>query len=244
MPNPKTHPLTRRHLRRPRQKRQRKTSRPTLRFSPYAWAKLLFLRDAGQTEVGGFGITEADDLLFVNDLVLIEQHCTEVTVEFADHAVADFFEDQIDLQRKPEQFARIWFHTHPGDSPQPSTTDVKTFERVFGNCDWAVMFIIAQGGKTYAELYWRHGGPASLRMHVEVDYSQPFPSTDHLEWDAEYKTCVHDQFLIEHQQDLAWEEWSIESWDQPELLEDPFHQLDPHETDYESLHQHNHQENP
>ena len=29
---------------------------PTLRFSPYAWAKLLFLRDLGETEVGGFGI--------------------------------------------------------------------------------------------------------------------------------------------------------------------------------------------
>src|SRR4051812_35743192 len=38
-----------------------------LRFSPTAWAKLLFLRDIGDTEVGGFGITPADDLLFVED---------------------------------------------------------------------------------------------------------------------------------------------------------------------------------
>jgi len=29
---------------------------PTLRFSPYAWAKLLYLRDRGDSEVGGFGI--------------------------------------------------------------------------------------------------------------------------------------------------------------------------------------------
>ena len=28
---------------------------PVLRFSPTAWAKLLFLRDAGDTEIGGFG---------------------------------------------------------------------------------------------------------------------------------------------------------------------------------------------
>ena len=27
-----------------------------LRFSPTAWAKLLYLRDFGRTEVGGFGI--------------------------------------------------------------------------------------------------------------------------------------------------------------------------------------------
>ena len=29
---------------------------PTLWFSPTAWAKLLYLRDLGDTEVGGFGI--------------------------------------------------------------------------------------------------------------------------------------------------------------------------------------------
>ena len=32
------------------------TATPVLRFSPTAWAKLLFLRDYGETEVGGFGI--------------------------------------------------------------------------------------------------------------------------------------------------------------------------------------------
>ena len=32
--------------------------RPILRFSPTAWAKLLFLRDYGPTEVGGFGIAQ------------------------------------------------------------------------------------------------------------------------------------------------------------------------------------------
>ncbi len=38
---------------------QRKTC-PTLRLSPTAWAKLLFLRDLGETEVGGFGIAAAE----------------------------------------------------------------------------------------------------------------------------------------------------------------------------------------
>ncbi|WP_339612800.1 hypothetical protein [uncultured Rubinisphaera sp.] len=164
-----------------------------LRFSPYAWAKLLFLRDAGPTEVGGFGITEQDDLLCVNDMVIVEQHCTEITVEFADTSVADFFEDQVELGRRPEQFARIWIHTHPGDSPQPSPVDVKTFERVFGNCDWAVMFIIAQGGRAYADLYWRHGGPAHLRMQIELDFKYPFPAADRQAWSEEYDSCVREQ---------------------------------------------------
>ena len=34
----------------------------TLRFSPTAWAKLLYLRDKSPNEVGGFGISAPDDL--------------------------------------------------------------------------------------------------------------------------------------------------------------------------------------
>jgi len=33
---------------------------PTLRFSPTAWAKLLYLRDLGETEVGGFPASDHD----------------------------------------------------------------------------------------------------------------------------------------------------------------------------------------
>ena len=109
---------------------------------------------------------------------------------FDDNAVADFFEDQIDLGRKPEEFARIWIHTHPGSCPLPSRTDLETFERVFGSCDWAVMFIIARTGNTYAELHWK-AGSASLPMDVEVDFSKPFTGSDHTSWDEEYRANVH-----------------------------------------------------
>ena len=55
-----------------------------LRLTPYAWAKLLWLRDLGETEVGGFGISAAGDLLLVEDVCLVRQSCTAVTVKFAD----------------------------------------------------------------------------------------------------------------------------------------------------------------
>ena len=90
---------------------------PTLRFSPYAWAKLLFLRDCGDCEVGGFGITGEDDLLLIEDVRLVRQYSTPVSVRFDDTAVADFFDEQVDRGRRPEQFARVWLHTHPGNSP-------------------------------------------------------------------------------------------------------------------------------
>src|SRR5690606_7021560 len=150
-----------------RKRRRRRTSnrrRPKLRFTPTAWAKLLYLRDIGPTEVGGFGITPADDLLLVEEFVLIPQVCSEVTVAFDDAAVADFFEEQVDTGRQPEQFARIWLHTHPWNSAAPSGVDEETFQRVFGRCDWAVMFILARGGQTHADLSWQQAGGARIRL--------------------------------------------------------------------------------
>ncbi len=97
-----------------------KNRRPALRFSPWAWAKLLRLRDLGPTEVGGFGISDAEDLLLIEDFVLIQQNCSPVTVAFDDDAVAEYFDHQIDLGRRPAQVGRVWIHTHPGTSSQPS----------------------------------------------------------------------------------------------------------------------------
>ena len=147
---------------------------------------MLCLRDLGPTEVGGFGITDAGDLLNVRDIAIVPQRCNEVFVAFDDTAVAEFFDDQIDEGRQPEQFGRIWIHTHPGESAQPSSVDVETFHRVFGRCDWAVMFILARGGQTFAELYWRSGGPASIPLDVEVDFTPPFAGSDAEMWEEEY----------------------------------------------------------
>ena len=87
---------------------------PVLRFSPTAWAKLLFFRDRGDCEIGGFGITVADDLLRIEEFFTVHQDVTMASIAFDDQAVADFFEAQVDAGRRPEQFGRIWLHTHPG----------------------------------------------------------------------------------------------------------------------------------
>ena len=91
----------RRLMRRPRETRIQSRQKPRLRFSATAWAKLLFLRDRGPTEVGGFGITPASDLLYVEDIRLVRQTCTAVSVAFDDTAVAEFFDDQVDAGRHP-----------------------------------------------------------------------------------------------------------------------------------------------
>ena len=165
--------------------------RPTvLRFSPTAWAKLLFLRDAGDTEIGGFGISAVDDLLFVEDVQLVKQLCTWVHVEFDDDAVANLFDRQVDSGRRPEEFARLWVHTHPGNSPEPSGTDEATFARVFGRSDWAVMFILARGGQSYARLRYNIGPGADVKLPVEVDYGRPFVGSAQAVWQEEYVANV------------------------------------------------------
>jgi proteasome lid subunit RPN8/RPN11 len=161
-----------------------------LRFTPYAWAKLLRLRDLGETEVGGFGISAKDDLLLVEDVRLVQQVCSPVTVKFKDQSVADYFDEQVDRGLAPERFARLWIHTHPGDSPHPSSTDEQTFARSFGSADWAVMFILAQGGQTYARLRFNAGPRGELLLPVEIDFERPFAASDWEAWDEEYLNSV------------------------------------------------------
>lgn len=137
--------------------------------------------------------------MFVTDFALVKQKVTGVSVCFEDESVANFFEDQVDAGRKPEQFARIWLHTHPGDSPAPSCTDEKTFERVFGKCDWSVMFILAQDSSTFANLRFNVGPGGDIKIPVCVDYDCEFTGTDFISWHKQYKDNVEQDttFLFE-----------------------------------------------
>ncbi|HEV3302503.1 MAG TPA: hypothetical protein VG055_22805 [Planctomycetaceae bacterium] len=153
------------------------------------------MRDRGPTEVGVFGLAPADDLLYVEEIRLIRQQCTAVSVGFDDLAVADFFEEEVDSGRIPEQFARIWIHTHPGDCPLPSQVDEETFARVFGRCDWAVMCILAKEGQTYCRLQFRQGPGAAFEIPVRVDFECDFPKTDRQGWDREYSATVTPEIL-------------------------------------------------
>ena len=167
-------------------RRSRSPRHPSLRFSPYAWAKLVYLRDRGETEIGGFGLSAKDDPLAVIDILTVKQKCTPVTVAFDDAAVADLFDELVDQGIFPERFGRIWIHTHPGDCPRPSSTDEETFHRVFGRTDWSVMAILACGGASYARLSFHSGPGGVLKIPVRVDYGQPFDGADWEAWEQEY----------------------------------------------------------
>lgn len=149
--------------------------RPVVVFSPLAWLKLQYMCHAGDSEVGGFGVArDPEHPLYIDDFYTVPQEAGWASVEFDDVGVADFAEDRVAEGLKPHQFLRVWIHTHPGDSPHPSGTDEDTFRRRFGDCDWAVMFILAKGGDVYARLKFNsaNGPAAAIMAGVSVDWGR------------------------------------------------------------------------
>jgi hypothetical protein len=149
---------------------------PCLIFSPAAWLKLLYFCHAGDTEIGGFGVSSENNLLYVQDFITVRQQATPVTVRFMDDAVADYIDACCDRGLALARCDRIWCHTHPGDSAQPTTVDEKTFARGFADYDWAVMMILARSGETYARLAFNTGPTAEILIPVRVDWST-FPQS-------------------------------------------------------------------
>lgn len=185
---------------------------PVLRFSPPAWAKLLYLRDAGPSEVGAFGLCDRDDPLYVLDVLTVAQEAAPAGICLDDTAVADFFDAQVDAGHHPEQFARLWIHTHPGNSAEPSELDEETFQRVFGDCQWAVMLILARGGQVSARLTFHVGPGGQIDLPVEIDCSRAFPGSDEDAWAAEYQRHVRTRKASPAQSDTegVWDDWPEE----------------------------------
>jgi proteasome lid subunit RPN8/RPN11 len=146
-------------------------SRPRLLLRPLAFLKLTYLCHAAGTEVGGFGLSSGAEPLVIEDILLVRQQATAVTVEFDDEAVADLIDDQADRGVPPQRCARVWVHTHPGSSASPSGVDERTFARCFGGADFSVMLILARGGETYARLQLIGPVKTAVEIPVVVDWA-------------------------------------------------------------------------
>lgn len=150
--------------------------------------------------MGGFAVSSADNPLHIEDFVTVHQLTTAVSVEFDDQAVADYFDTAVDAGLVPARFARVWCHTHPGESADPSMTDEVTFARVFGSCDWSVMFILGRTGRTYARLNFSAGPGGAVLLPVTVDWEAwPQVVLERAEelaevfagWAAEFERHIH-----------------------------------------------------
>ena len=178
---------------------------PILYFTPDTWAKLIYLRDIGETEIGGFGITSTKNRFLITDFALVKQKSSAVTCYFDDNGVGQHFDKYDDKGLQPWQYGRIWIHTHPGSSPSPSTTDEQTFKRWFEDTDYSIMFILARGGDCYCRLKSKNNS-LILEQQIEVliDYDVEFGATNRKEWKKEYKELVSQNIVHSYFDNKSW----------------------------------------
>lgn len=162
----------------------------TLQFTPYAFAKLRYLRDLEDSEISGFGVTETKDPLLVTDFKLIEQECSPAHTELDDTAVNNYMMDMFDKGFEPNQCMRIWIHTHPKMDPKPSQQDEKTCREVLCDSDWAVMYIINSDDEEYARLIFNVGPKGRMELDTEINWNIEFPASDFKAWKEEFDEKV------------------------------------------------------
>jgi proteasome lid subunit RPN8/RPN11 len=171
-------------------------SNPTLRFTPYAYAKLLYFRDVQDTEIGGFGITDPKDPMLVVDFKTLKQEVSMASVDFDGEDLNEYMFDRLDEGLDPADSMRVWIHTHPGDSPNPSGTDEDNWKEHFSNQDWAVMFIMAKGGATYARLRVSNVVATEQKISSMVDWTANFYAvTDEVRkaWKEEFEANIEEE---------------------------------------------------
>jgi proteasome lid subunit RPN8/RPN11 len=162
-----------------------------LKFSLAAWEKLTYLRDKAKTEISGFGITDPEDCMYITDFYLPKQECTSATTEMDDEDIAEYFEDMLDAGYFPVNFMRIWIHTHPNMSTAPSGTDENTFSEKFGDCDWAIMFILGDDNKYSCALQYNREPKGRFQIKIEID--REFACE---EWDKELEEKVSKKVYV------------------------------------------------
>lgn len=146
----------------------------SLVFSQTAWCKLLVWTKLGHTEMTCWGISSADDPLFIEDIRMVRHYATTVGVEMDDIELALYTQDLLEQEGVlADNSRRIWIHTHPGDSPEPTHTDEKSFDELSAKVDWAVMMILSRGNKYYARLRVS----TSVRLHEQSGQGQIYTDT-------------------------------------------------------------------
>lgn len=159
-------------------------TKPGFRFTPYAYQKLLYFLHIGDTEVGGFGILDEEDPSVIIDFCLVKQECTSATVDLMD--LDKYVDEMVDEGISPNRSFRVWIHTHPGSSPNPSSTDWKTFNELMENYPWFAMLIIDRSHNTYGYLKLTQGPGLSKQVDISIDWNYPCQEIDFQELDNEY----------------------------------------------------------
>lgn len=185
-----------------------------LEFSPLAYLKLQYLCHAGDTEIGGFGISSVDAPFYVDDIAIVEQDSGIAHCEFTENGIADHVERYSEAGYSADEYFRIWIHTHPGASVSPSGTDENTFRDVFSKAPWAIMAILGRTGKLSARLRCPPGITVELEHRVRWE---DWPTgLEYDEWVQEYETLIHraKPVALAHRQEVIESDAGLKEWDE------------------------------
>jgi len=117
-------------------------------------------------EVAAYGLCYRNTL-HVYDLFIPKQEGAMAEVDMDPNDLAQFQGDLIARGGHPRDALRVWLHTHPMESPQPSGTDMATWRETFSSYDYAVMGIMGNTGKVYFRIAT---GLGDMRTEVELNY--------------------------------------------------------------------------
>ena len=171
----------------------------TIFFTPYSFSKIVYMRDKGATEVGGFCVSLQENPGLVVDFHLVSQLCDSAYCEFTDDGMVEFNDEMAEAGYHPQEYSRMWLHTHPGTSANPSGLDEETFTKQFGGMDWSAMLIVARGGQTYGRIRYAvcnavdsiiGSKDRDTTVDLAIDWSTEYTSTEHGQWDDEYDSMV------------------------------------------------------
>ncbi len=157
---------------------------PILRFSPTAWAKLLFLRDCGDTEVGGLGIASVADLLYVEDVALVRQVSPACLWPFSMKRWPTFSTGRW-TPGQVQQFAHL--AAYPSRQLLPAQPDRRRdFYEGFWQKPVGSDVYPGPRRRSYARLQFNVGPGGGLTIPVAVDYSRSFAGSNHAAWEKEF----------------------------------------------------------
>jgi len=157
-----------------------------LRFTPYAWEKMQFMLGAVGTEIGGFGLANADDYLLIEDIIIPKQTASMASVSFDKQHLAALAMELADpdgeFKFNLNQCLRIWLHTHPGMGTSPSPQDIKTFTEPdhLGSTSWGIMVILSDVEEPHCQYRVKDpsGNNCFFDLPVDMTVGVDFPAVD------------------------------------------------------------------
>jgi proteasome lid subunit RPN8/RPN11 len=195
----------------------------TLQLTEHAWNKWRWMTRK-PTEVGGFGISKADNYALITDIALVPQIANTASIDFDDAGLVTYVQAQAEAGLSPLQSFRVWFHTHPSNSAEPSATDWETCNKSFAAFPWSIMAIMGKSGNTTAHLCMNIDKVGSVAIVIPVEkVADEVNATLLATWDAEHDAMVKppvysQQFGQWKQKDWVAEEKEsnllFESWKQ------------------------------